>query len=344
MSNLLITLALLLGNAFFVAAEFSLITSRRTVIEPMTSTSTRARLALTAMEQLPVMIAGSQLGVTACSLGLGALAEPALAHLLHAPAQAIGVPTGLVEPLAFVLALLVVVFAHTVFGELVPKYLTLVGPERTVLWLGPPMLWFCTAARPLLVAMRWAAVRVLRIWRIDVSDDVKTVYSAEELAGLVAESRTEGLLDPEEHARITSALAMQRRTAGEAMRPWAAVTTVADNVSPANLEVLAYRTGRSRFPVVAHDTERVRGFVHVKDVLDVASSARRGPIPVRMIRPLPTVAPATTLTETLLAMRHQRRHIVLVGPDTAPLGLLTLDDVLRAVVGGEGATRSVVAR
>ena len=100
------------------------------------------------------MIAGAQLGITICSLGLGAIAEPALAHLLEAPFHALGLPERRVHPVAFVLALGVVVFLHTVVGEMVPKNITLAGPERAVLWLGPPMLAFCIATKPLLVAMQ----------------------------------------------------------------------------------------------------------------------------------------------------------------------------------------------
>jgi CBS domain containing-hemolysin-like protein len=209
------------------------------------------------------------------------------------------------------------------------------------------MLWFCIATRPLLSAMRWASRQVLRIWRIESTDAIKTVYTAEELAGLVAESRTEGLLDPEEHRRITGALALHSRTAVDVLRPWSTVTTVAEDVSPASLEVLATRTGLSRFPVVQRDSRRVRGFVHVKDVLGVVGQARRAPIPASLIRPLPVLPPDRSLAEALLAMRKERRHIVLVSDGRVPLGLLTLDDILRAVVGdaeagtGTNSTRSV---
>jgi len=341
MNSFLIVVVLLLGNAFFVAGEFSLIAARRTVIEPMTGYSKRARLALRAMEQLPLMIAGAQLGVTVCSLGLGAIAEPALAGVLTGVLDAVRLPRDLAHPIAFVLALIVVVFAHTVIGEMVPKNLTLVGPEQAVLWLGPPMLWFCTGTKPLLVFMRWAARQVLRIWRIEAADAVKTVYTAEELAGLVAQARTEGLLDSEEHARITGALALHERTAADAMRPWTSVTTVTDDVSPAELEVLATRTGLSRFPVVQRATRRVIGFVHIKDTLAVTGAARREPVAPSFIRPLPVVPPDRRLAEALLAMRRERRHIVLVTDGRAPLGLLTLYDVLRAVVGGQRDLRSV---
>jgi CBS domain containing-hemolysin-like protein len=333
MIELLVTALLLLGNAFFVGSEFALIASRRTVIEPLAADSKRARWALSAMNQIPLMIAGAQLGITICSLGLGAIAEPALAHLLEAPFYAAGLPQGAVHPVAFVIALGIVVFLHTVVGEMVPKNITLAGPERSALWLGPAMLAFCVGTKPLLLAMKWAARQVLRLWRVEATDAVKTVFTAEELAGLVSQARTEGLLDAEEHARITGALALHTRTAGDALQPWSTVTTVAEDVSPASLEVLATRTGRSRFPVVQRSTRRVLGFVHVKDVLGYAGASRRAPVPAEVYRPLAVVPPDRTLADLLLSMRRERRHMVLVSDGRRPLGVVTLDDVLTAIVG-----------
>jgi CBS domain containing-hemolysin-like protein len=331
--SLAVAVVLLLGNALFVGSEFALIASRHTVIEPLAQASRRARWALSAMNQIPLMIAGAQLGITICSLGLGAIAEPALAHLLDAPFHAVGVPEGMRHPISFVVALGIIVFLHTVIGEMVPKNITLAGPEQSALWLGPFLLGFCNATRPLLSAMRWASRAVLKLGRIEATDAVKTVFTAEELAGLVSQARTEGLLDPEEHARITGALALSERTAADALRPWAAVTTVTEDVSPASLEVLATRTGRSRFPVVQRTTRRVLGFVHVKDVLGYSGAQRRAPIPAGVVRPLAVVPPDRTLAELLLAMRRERRHMVLVSDGRLPVGVVTLQDVLTAVVG-----------
>ena len=185
----------------------------------------------------------------------------------------------------------------------------------------------------MLAALRWLARVILRIWRIEATDAVKTVFTAEELAGLVSQARTEGLLDAEEHARITGALALNNRTARDALRPWSEVTTVAEDISPASLEVLAMRTRRSRFPVVERATRRVLGFVHVKDVLGITGPQRRSPISPALIRPLPVVSPDRTLAELLLAMRRERRHMMLVRNGRSPMGIVTLDDVLTAVVG-----------
>ncbi len=330
MPEFLVVIVLLFGNAFFVGSEFALISSRRTVVEPMAATSRRARAALRAMSDIPLMIAGAQLGVTICSLGLGAIAEPAFAHLLVAPFEAVGLPASATHAVAFALALLVVVYLHTVIGEMVPKNLTLAGPETTVLWLGPPMLAFCLATRPLLVALKWAAASILRLWRIEATDAVKTVYTADELANLVTEARSEGLLDPEEHARIEGALALRTRTAADVMRPWSDITTVPVDVSPAFLEVLAAQTGRSRFPVVHTASRRVVGFVHVKDAIGLA--ARLEPIPSGLIRALDVVGPQRIVGDLLLAMRRERRHMVLVSDGRSPLGVLTLHDVLGILV------------
>jgi CBS domain containing-hemolysin-like protein len=333
MTELLVTALLLVSNAFFVGGEFALIASRRTALEPLAATSQRARWALSAMNQIPLMIAGAQLGITICSLGLGAIAEPALAHLIEGPFAAAGLPARFVHPVAFLLALGVVVFLHTVVGEMVPKNITLAGPERSALILGPFMLAFCTATKPVLTAMRWAARQVLRLWKIESTDAVKTVFTAEELAGMVTQARSEGLLGSEQYARIHAALGLNDWTAADTMRPWSRVTTVADDVSPALLEAIATRSGRSRFPVVQRETRRVLGFVHIKDLLGYDTTHRRLPIPPQIIRPLALVPPDRPLGELLIAMRRDRRHILLVSDGRVPLGVVTLDDVLHAVVG-----------
>ncbi|RZU50951.1 CBS domain containing-hemolysin-like protein [Krasilnikovia cinnamomea] len=338
MSELIIAAVLLLGNATFVGGEFALIASRRTALEPLAATSKRARWALSAMNQIPLMIAGAQLGITICSLGLGAIAEPALAHLLEVPFQALGFPDNAVHPVAFVIALAVVVFLHTVVGEMVPKNITLAGPERSALWLGPYMLAFCVATKPVLTAMRWAARAVLALWKIEATDAVKTVFTAEELAGMVTQARSEGLLGSEQYARIHAALGLADRTAGDALRAWSKTITVPDDVTPATLEALATQSGRSRFPVVQRGTRRVLGFVHIKDLLDDDAARRHEPVPAEIVRPLAVVPPERSLADLLLAMRRDRLHIMLVSDGRVPLGVLTLDDVLHAVV-GEPAVR-----
>lgn len=330
------TILLLLGNGFFVGSEFAIISARRTQVEPLAQAgSRRAAAALRAMSDVPLMIAGAQLGIQICSLGLGAIAEPLFATLLEGPFEAIHLPEALVHPLSFVIALAFVTYGHTVIGEMVPKNLALAGPERLVLWFGPPMLAFCVATRPILLALKWVSDSLLRLIRIETPDEVKTVYTAEELASLVAQSRTEGLLDADDHKRITGALTLTSRTAADFMSPWGQVRTVTSDVSPASLETLSVATKLSRFPVIDRQSRAVLGFAHVKEVLGISGEARRGALPSEAVRPLTVVAPGTSLAEVLLIMRRTRSHLVLVSDGGKPLGILTLDDVLAAVVGGD---------
>ena len=150
---------------------------------------------------------------------------------------------------------------------------------------------------------------------------------------MVTQARSEGLLGSEQYSRIHAALGLNDRTAADTLRPWSGVTTVADDVSPATIEAVATRTGRSRFPVIQRETRRVLGFVHVKDILGYGAAQRRLPIPAEIIRPLAVVQPDRTLADLLLTMRRDRRHILLVSDGRRPLGVITLDDVLHAVVG-----------
>jgi CBS domain containing-hemolysin-like protein len=192
--------------------------------------------------------------------------------------------------------------------------------------------------------MRWASRRVLALWNVEATDAVKTVFTAEELAGMVTQARSEGLLGTEQYARIHAALGLNTRTAADTLRPWSRVTTVAADVSPATLETIATRTGRSRFPVVQRETRRVLGFVHIKDVLGYDAQQRRLPIPAEVIRPLAVVSPDRTLADLLLSMRRDRHHIMLVSDGRVPLGVVTLDDVLHAVVGEPAPAPAVGAR
>ncbi|WP_406289876.1 hemolysin family protein [Embleya sp. NBC_00896] len=326
MGDFLISLVLLATNAFFVGAEFSVISARRTRIAPQAEAgSRRARMVLTAMSSLSTMLAAAQLGITVASLGLGAVAEPALAHAIVHPIEAIGLPAGAVHPIAFVLALAVVVFCHMVLGEMVPKNIALAGPEECALWLAPPLLLFARLTAPILWLLNHVANLFLLAFRVQPVDEVRSVYTAEELPAVLAESREHDLLDVGEHERLSGVLALHSSPAESVMQPWTDVVALPRPVSAAALEEAAVRTGLSRFPVL-DEADRPVGYVHV---LDVLAPAKDGSVPVY---PLVTVGPDTTLTTLLGRMRGSRTHLVLVGPpDAEPLGLVTLDDVMSSL-------------
>jgi CBS domain containing-hemolysin-like protein len=248
---LALAVLLLLLNAFFVGAEFAVISARRSQIEPMAEAGRRsARTTLWAMEHVSLMLACAQLGITVASLGLGAVAEPALAHLLEPAFEAARLPEALVHPVAFALALVVVVYLHVVVGEMVPKNLAIAGPERAALVLAPPLVAVARGLRPLIAVLSGMTSVLLRLLRVEQKEELTSAFTAEEVQSIVAESRREGLLE-DEHGLLTGALELGERVAGDVLVPLDRLVTVPRGSTPEQVERVVARTGFSRFPVVA---------------------------------------------------------------------------------------------
>ena len=330
-TSLLVALGLLAGNAFFVAAEFALISARHSQIEPLAATSKRARTTLHAMEQVSLMLAGAQLGITICSLGLGAVGEPAVAHLLEVPFTRLGMPEALLHPVAFTIALSIVVYLHMVLGEMVPKNLSLAEPERAALILGPPMAGIVRLLKPLIWLLNSLANGVLHLLRVEPRDEVSSAFTAEEVAAMLAESQREGLLDAEEHDLLTGALQYEQVKAADIMIKREDIVSIAQGATTEQVERRVAETGFSRFPVTGADGDLV-GYVHVKDVLD-----REGdhPVPAKRIRPLPAIASDETVDDIVGTLQRAGAHLGRV-IDTASgdvLGVIALEDAIEELIG-----------
>ncbi|MCB7138076.1 hemolysin family protein [Cellulosimicrobium marinum] len=331
---LLIGLVLLAGNAFFVGAEFAVISARRSAIEPLAAQGNRrAQTVLWAMENVSLMLACAQLGVTVCSTGLGIVAEPALAHLVEEPLHALGVSTALAHPIAFVVALAVVVYLHVVLGEMVPKNLAVSGPDRAVLWFGPPLVWAGRVLRPVIVALNWVANHVVRWTGVEPRDEVASAFTAEEVQSIVEHSQAEGVLD-DEQGLLAGAIEFSERTAHDVMVPVDDLVTVTDGCTPADVEQLVARTGYSRFPVV-DAAGAPTGYLHVKDVLYADDVTRDEPVPAWRVRALAAARPADEVEDVLRAMQRSGSHLARVGaPDRdGTLGVVFLEDILEELVG-----------
>ena len=260
---LLLALALLAANAFFVGAEFALISARRTQIEPRAAAGSRmARTTLKAMENVSLVMAGAQLGITVASLGLGAIGEPAVAHLIEPLFQAAGIPEGLLHPVAFVVAMSVVVYFHVVLGEMVPKNIAIAGPERSALVLGPPMMVIVTVLKPVVVLLNAISNGVLRLMRVEPKDEVTSAFTRQEVAALVDESRGEGLLPEDEYDRLAGALGFTERTVTSVLMSSEGLTTIPRGATVAEVEKVCAATGFSRFPV-ATDEGDLMGYLHI---------------------------------------------------------------------------------
>jgi CBS domain containing-hemolysin-like protein len=301
---LLVALLLVLGNGFFVGAEFALVSVRRSQIEPLAATQRAARTVLYGLEHLPQMMAAAQFGVTVCSLTLGAVAEPTVAHLLEPVFTAVHVPEDLVHPIGYVLALALVVFLHLVIGELVPKNLAMADPERTALRLSPGLVGFARICRPVIVVLGTGARLILRAFRVEPKDEVDAVFTSAELTVLVEDARRAGLLDSDEQERLEDALELGTRPVTEVLLTPDQLITLGPSVTARQVEELTVRTGYSRFPVAA-DSDAGPGFLgylHVKDVLDLEDQDR--PVPRRLWRPIITLRADLPLDDALTSMRR----------------------------------------
>ena len=332
---IIIAIVLLAGNAFFVGAEFAVISARRSLIEPMAERgSASARRTLGAMEQVSMMLACAQLGITVCSLGLGALGEPAVAHLIEPVVEAVGLPANLVTPLSFAIALAIVVFLHVVLGEMVPKNMALAGPERSALVLAPALAAVVFVLKPAIWFLNALANGTLRLLRVEPKDEVTSSFTADEVAVLVAESRREGLLEEAEHHLLQSAIELTDKAAGDLLLPLADLVTVPVDATPRQVQDLTGETGFSRFPIAASDGE-LTGYLHVKDTLLPAGSAAFDErVAPGLHRPLTEVSAAAQVTEVVSLLQTTGSHLGRVVDDERhTLGVVALEDLLEELIG-----------
>ncbi|EFG65568.1 hemolysin family protein, partial [Streptomyces sp. SPB074] len=299
--QLLLAAVLILANGFFVGAEFALVSVRRSQIEPLAAGSARARRVLHGLEHLPKMMAAAQFGITLCSLTLGAVAEPTVAHLLEPVFTAAHLPEGLVHPLGYVIALLLVVFLHLVIGEMVPKNLAMAAPEKAALWFGPGLIAFARVCGPVTLFLAACARLVLRAFRVEPKDEVEAVFTSDQLSHLVEDAGQAGLLDAEAQERLEDALELGTRPVTDVLLDRAQLVTVDPAVTPRRIEELTVATGYSRFPVLGTGGVFM-GYLHVKDVLDLDEPDRA--VPQRLWHRMITLRAELPLDDALTVMRR----------------------------------------
>ncbi|OBK10354.1 hemolysin family protein [Mycobacterium asiaticum] len=339
---ILLAVLLIALNAFFVGAEFAMISARRDRLEALAEQGrTRAVTVIRAGEQLPAMIAGAQLGVTAASLLLGRIAEPAVAGLLESSLELTGLHPTLLHTLSFAIALSVVVILHVLLGEMVPKNIALAGPERTAMLLVPAYLPYVRAARPIIGAYNACANGILRALGVEPKDELDITVSTVELAEMIAESSMEGLLDHEEQVRLTRALRVRTRVVGDVAVPLSrvhavSVTAAGSGPTIGAVEQALAETGYSRFPIVDRDGNFV-GYLHIKDVLALGDDPETV-IDLSLVRALPRLPESLNLPDALSRMRRSNSHLALVTAEdgTAPgeiVALVALEDLVEDLVG-----------
>nr|WP_218885762.1 hemolysin family protein [Kineococcus aurantiacus] len=314
-------------SAFFVAVEFALLGAKRHRLEDAAGTYA-GRAALRSSHELTVLLAGSQLGITACVLALGAISKPAVHHWLTPGFEALGVPAVAADALGFVLALFIVTFVHLVVGEMAPKSWAIAHPERSALLLAVPMRGFTWVFRPVLKLLNSAANALVRAVGAEPTEEVVVGHSPDSLRHLLEHSTNVGALDARFSAQLSGALDLRRTTIRDLLRPGNVPACVPAGASVEAVQDLSRTSGHLRILVGAPD--RVTGVVHVRDTLTEPADAPAEPF----VRPVFTLEAGTTLHVALARMRETSNHLALVTDGGRVEGVVTLSDVLRRLFPG----------
>ncbi len=331
----LIWLVVLLAlNAFFVAAEFSVISARRSQIEPKAESGSRAATtALWAMEHATLMLATCQLGITVCSLVILNVAEPSIHHLLEIPFGETGLSDRGVTLVSFVVALGLVSFLHVVFGEMVPKNIAFSIPDKAVLILALPLVFISRVVKPVIWLLNEIANQFLRLVGVEPKDEANSVFTFDEIATIVEQSTEEGLLE-DESGTVTAAFAFSGKYVGDVEVPIGTLVTLPPETTPADVQTAVARHGFSRY-IMDDRSGTPIGYVHVKDVMGLAGTpAFRQPIPFESLRPLARLDRSIQIEDALDRLRRSGDHIAIVIDERNGIaGALFVEDIVEVLVG-----------
>ncbi|WP_305782773.1 hemolysin family protein [Symbioplanes lichenis] len=326
------SLLLLAGNGFFVAAEFALVASKRYRLEHAAAEGSRAaKAALDGSRELSIMLAGAQLGITLCSLGLGALAEPSIEHLLHPLLHGVGLPDVPSEIIAFLVALIVVTFLHLVVGEMMPKSWAITDPERSATILALPFRGFVALVRPALIALNWLANAALSPFGVHPQDQLAQAHGPEEMNILLERSRAEGTIEAEQSELLTSMLKLQETTIDQVLITDDHLVTVPVTASALDIEAASLASGRSRMAVLGAGGDVV-GVVHVREAVR-ATTADSAVTAAQLMDPSFVLAGGVTVTDAVTRMRAARAQLAMVTRDGKRVGFVALEDLLEQVIG-----------
>jgi CBS domain containing-hemolysin-like protein len=328
--------ALVVLNGLFVAAEFALVSVRKTRVEELVQQGVAGAKAVEhALNNLGRSIAATQLGITLASIGLGFVGEPALADLLAPlfgllPAGWQGAAT---HSAATLLAFLLITYLHVVFGELLPKTLALQTADKAALWLSGPLLLFARVTRPLTALMNATGNAVLRRLGFEPVTGEEVVHSVEELLLLIEDTEEAGILDPDQAEFVQNVFRLSNKRVGECMVPRDKMAALEASTPPEKV-LEAVRSGaHTRMPVYEGEVDNVVGIVNTKDLFYLFSL--HGVVILQdALYPALFLKPEETMANALRLFRKARRPMALVRDDGGKiLGLITLEDVLEEIVG-----------
>lgn len=334
--GLIAVLALVLANAYFVAAEFALVGARTTRLEEASQAGDRkARRALEAIQHLDRYISATQLGITLASLGLGWVGEPALAHLFE------GLFRGAPQPIAFLAshtaavatAFTIITTLHIVLGELVPKSLALLHPEDVSRWVIWPLVGFSWVMHYPISLLNGIANRLLRWVGIAGATEHDRLHSADEIRMLVEQSGEGGSLTRGDARMLEGVFEFSEKSAQDVMTPRTEIIGLAADATVEDAADIVAAAGRSRYPVYTASLDEIVGVVLAKDILRALRDTAT--IPVKRIMRDPLLVPGTREVEDVLTdMKRLKTHLAVVLDEYGgTAGLVTMEDLLEEIVG-----------
>jgi CBS domain containing-hemolysin-like protein len=339
MENILfVVLALLLVvlNGFFVAAEFSIVTLRRTRVRAISKTTgLRGRILAKVHGQLDAYLSACQLGITLASLGLGWVGEPAFARLLEPVFAIAGITSEqIIHGVSFVVAFSVISFLHIVIGELAPKSLAIRLPESVALWCAPLLYGFYWLMYPFIAVLNASANLVLRMAGLRGTGEHDAHYSTDELKMILRTSTPGEKFTTDERNILAQSLDFSQLAVSDLMRPINEVSAMyASRSLEQNMETVR-RNRFSRYPYFDQDGEEVLGLIHLKDLFLAQQAGRAVTDLTQFLRPVETISERTPAQQIFRRFRTGAPHFALIGEKgKRPVGFITLDNLLGAMVG-----------
>lgn len=339
-SGLIAFLVLLLVNGFFVAAEFAVISARRAQIEPRAKAgSTPAKLTIKAMENVSLILATCQLGVTIAGLLILLVAEPSIHEILKTPLHALGLPDSVESAASFGIALLVVSFLHVLVGEMVPKNISFSIPERAALVLVPIVYGLAIVLKPVVFALNATANGIIRIFGVKPKNEANSAFTLEQVEDIVSHSTRAGVLSDETGA-ITNTFEFTDKQVKDILVPIEKLITLNAESTPRDFEQAVAKHGFSRYLVIAEDGS-LEGYLHLKDVIDADEEEADEPVQRKLIRTVKSIGGGVELEDALALMQRDRQHLMANFDSEGRLkGVLFLEDILEELVGEvQDATR-----
>jgi CBS domain containing-hemolysin-like protein len=326
-------LFLLLGNGFFVGAEFALISAKRAQIEPRAEAGSRpAQLTIKGMERVSLLLATAQLGVTICSLLILLIVEPSIHHLLEPVLLSTGLGEGGVTSVAFTITLILVSFLHVVVGEMVPKNISFSIPERAALVLVPLLYGLALLVKPIVITLNATANGILRLFGVRAIDEANSAYTLDQVEDIVEHSTREGVLS-DASGTLSNTFEFTEKKVRDVAVKLSEVVSFPESVTPREIEVAVSKVGFSRYPLTDEDDDLI-GYLHLKDVLDLDLDEMDDAVPTKRIRSLISVPDSMELEDALSSMRRVGAHLARVFNRGGKVtGVLFLEDILEELVG-----------